>query len=350
MVAWRPDRRKDLKVIYFIAVGLAVLLAAILGCHPASPPAPHQPAQPHTASVTPSGSTLPRDGRPVPAEAQGDLQQVAKYGILELTYSYPTSGLVRPWEQVRVTAQVTSPSSQVLSFDGFYYDTDTHKVRIVPAESGEYSYTVDLVGPSGSQHHAGSFIATSPASKGFIRRAPGSPYRLMFDDGSFFSGIGINDCWGYSDGRPWGVIGDASHEPAGEAGQVDIETYFAKYGAEGGFNLFRYNLQLCGPLIYSALSPAGNIYDLQAAKAVDYTLSVAKAHGFHIMLSFFAGHVRRSWHPTSADNTPEAEAVKRAISYVVARYTRPMTDTSPLRSRGMSTLPLFSAPSIRTGV
>lgn len=220
---------------------------------------------------------------------------VNQYDIFELTYNYPTSSLTNPWEEVTVSAIFYSPSGKELAIDGFYYDTDTYKLRFSPAEVGNYSYTV-----TGTFSDTGSFVSIASSNEGFIRKDPSNPARLVVD-GLFFNGIGLNDCWYES----WGLA-----EYIGVDQKVDVDTYFRTY-ANAGFNLFRWNPFNCSFAIYQTPNNQVLTYDLGGGKLGDQLLATAKKQGFHVMFAFF--------YNIDFYNAEE-QVIKKAIRYAIARY------------------------------
>ncbi len=123
---------------------------------------------------------------------------INRYDVCENTYTY-TNPSTNPWENSSgsyITAVFTTPSGKQLPIDGFYDDVNTYKLRFTPAEVGSYSYQVTLSGgPDGTKSFPGSFTSVASARKGFVRRNPNNRYRFQFENGTFFSGTGFNDCW-----------------------------------------------------------------------------------------------------------------------------------------------------------
>jgi Domain of unknown function (DUF5060) len=240
---------------------------------------------------------------------------VPRYGVFETTLSYPTGGLANPWEQVAVGATFTTPSGTHLNVDGFYYDVNTYKVRLTPAEIGSYTYSGSIVGPSGTQSFSGSFDSVPSSSHGFIRRVPNSSYQLQFEDGTFAALAGMNDCW---DATQTNWIGDPAVEPPGESGSRSLDGYFGAYGdQEGLYNLFRWNPGNCSYDFYQSLDTSGNVYLVKEGQLGDGLLGTAQAHGFHVFFCFFQGLPP---FVNVADGTPEADAIKRYLRYALARY------------------------------
>lgn len=244
-----------------------------------------------------------------------DASAIGRYEVLELTYAYPTAGLSNPMWDVTVQSTFTAPSGKKLLFEGFYYDVNTYKVRFSPAEVGTYQYDVSLQGPSGpAQVFNGSFVVTPSASKGFIRRLPGSSYKLKFEDGSVFNGLGFNTCLGNpTSTATWGhSIGGAAYEPPGEGGVVPLNDFFQKFNVDGGFNLFRWNNGNCS-FYFDTGSPG---IAASTGRNADHLLSTAKANGFHVWYCFFpAGGAYLNAHADPA----EGLKFQKYVRYIFAR-------------------------------
>lgn len=240
---------------------------------------------------------------------------ISRYDVFELTLTYPASSLSDPYNNAIVNATFTSPSGKNLNVPGFYYDINTYKVRFSPSEIGDYSYSASITGPTAFTPQTGTFTSVASSNHGPIRRVPSSSYKLVFDDGTPFYGIGLNDCWTGDANLPnittmQGVIGELATEPAGEGGQVPINTYFQKYAA-AGFNLHRWNPGNCSFKIFNAPNP------VLAGKFGDQLLSTAKANGFHNLYTFFYD---TNSIPDPIQHPAEDTAFKNYVRYAVARF------------------------------
>ncbi len=244
---------------------------------------------------------------------------VPKYGVFETTYTYTANhsnlSVLNPWRDIKVDAVFTTPSGKTINWPGFYYDVNTFKVRFTPAEVGNYTYTVTITGPSGTQNQSGSFTSASSSNKGFLRRVAGKPTRLMFDDGTFFTGTGFNFCWGQTNGQVTGANLGASFEPAGEGGGTTVDNFFYKFGQEGGFNLFRW---VSGG--GCSMSITTNLTDMNVteAKAGDQLLTAAKNNGFEVLMAIIPAFY--IVYP-NIDTTPsEQQDLTNYYRNILARY------------------------------
>lgn len=249
---------------------------------------------------------------------------VARYEVWELTLSYPVSGVTNPWEDVSVVATVTAPSRS-FNIKGFYYDSPgVYKLRFAPMETGNHSYSVTLNGPSGSRSNSGSFNVAVSTYPGFLRVHPTNPYRLVFDDGSLFKGVGLGSC--FSDWNPGITPFDNDMDfdggdtcAGGTANSVSIDTYVNAYGQSGaGFNLVRWSVNNCAFNLWKKISTSGNVYLVAEGKLGDIIVQKFQGAGFRIWMDMFG------WNPVFFDTTglitSEKAAISRYVDYVVARY------------------------------
>lgn len=249
---------------------------------------------------------------------------VDRYGRWELTLAYSTGQVENPWEDVRVDATFATPSNRRIQARGFYYERDRYKLRFAAAEVGTYTYSVTVGGPAGRVAGTGSFRSVPSDNRGFVRVSEDNPYRLNFDDGSAFNAIGINECLDDNDenGKLDEIQMDGGLRAEGQetdpgAPVVDIGTYLQAYGAAGaGFNLFRWNPDNCGFAIAERISLDGNRYFERQGKLGDDLLETARREGFRVLFTLFF----KAPYPTAADRPREADAVKRYIDYVMARW------------------------------
>lgn len=281
------------------------LAAHSLVGHPTStgPLNPHHAVASHP---TAAGSDSPAGGAFQSDAAENGV------GVFELTLPYPTDALPNAWESATVSATFTAPSGTTTRVNGFYYDRGAYKVRFAPSEPGTYQYVATINGPTDVPPVAGTFEAPATAAKGFVRVSPRDSTRLVFDDGSFFNALGLNDCWG-KDPAQEDRLGQRNFIAAGEA--VDADTYFATY-AQAGFNLLRWDSGNCSFPVGASLSGSGNTYSTIDGKLADQLLQSATRNGFRVMLGAFMDPD----YPDAADHPDEQQAVQRYLDYLVARY------------------------------
>ena len=247
---------------------------------------------------------------------------VGMYDVYELNIAHSQSPYANVWEDVSVTCVFTNGTTTDTLY-GFYYNTDTWKVRFAPNLTGTWNYSFTLQGNS-TFTATGSFTGISSTNKGFLRKHPGNNFRLVYPDGTLFNGIGIQDCMldGDTSGSPidtWGFDGD--FRPIGQEAGSDttMQAYMTAFGKNGaGFNLYRWTIDNCSFNIYQHIGASGNIYKLQEGLFGDTLVEALKQNGFRIYLTMFGFNPP---FPNITGSTPAEEAaLKRYIKYVVARY------------------------------
>jgi len=232
--------------------------------------------------------------------------------VFELNVTYPTDQLANPWEDVTVSAAFTAPSGATTRVSGFYFDRGTYKVRFAPTEPGVYRYVATISGPTAIAPVSGSFEAPESVKQGFVRVSTSNPTRLVFDDGTFFDALGLNDCWGADPARP-NRIDPKNYIASGDA--VDVDTYFATYAA-AGFNLLRLDSSNCWLPVGARLSKDGNTYSIVNGMLVDQLLQSATEHGFRVMFRTFNDPP----YPDAADHPDEQKVLDSYFDYLIARY------------------------------
>ena len=283
--------------------------------------------------VVPTPTSTPAAARPMaptptstPAPARLLVSQsdaiVGRYGIYELSIQHDDAAYENPWEDVALSARFVDPDGQEISVDGFYYGADQWKLRFTPPAVGRWTWDLEFAASTDTLLVSGSFVVEPSERPGFVRQHPDNPYRLIFEDGSLFIPLGIGDCI-RDDNRngsldEWGLDGEI--RPAGrhEGWTVDMQSYMSTYGASGaGFNLFRWSVDNCAFKLWNAISPEGNRYLVREGLFGDQLVKALRDNGFRIWMTIF------SFEPPflqAAGDSPEMEAVRRYIRYVVARW------------------------------
>ncbi len=112
-------------------------------------------------------------------------KSVERYGILELTFSGPSTG--NPFLEQKVTGRFTGKNETVTA-DGFYDGDGVYKVRFMPSFTGEYRYETD--GSFDGAKTEGTFTVT-PAKEGNhgpVRVV--NQYHFAYEDGTPFYPVG----------------------------------------------------------------------------------------------------------------------------------------------------------------
>lgn len=251
--------------------------------------------------------------------AGGAPARAASYGVFEQDFSAPTAGAtyVNPWEDVSVTMTVTAPSGRSVSVGGFYYGSNTWKARFAADEPGTWKWSATARDKTTSHDSSGSFEAKADGSHGFLRLNPDNKYRFLYEDGTPYYGIGLQNCLPDA-----GSLGSTSNRwlytDAGVS--TDIDT-FLKTTADGGFNMYRWTTDNCSPGLWKTISAAGNAYKETEAKDGDSLVKTLHKYGFSVELTLFNYWVNTP--PNFASTTIAADAQKalqRYAKYIIDRY------------------------------
>jgi len=286
---------------------------------------------------------------------------VPMYEVLELTFKHENK-YGNPFFDVTIDVTFTSPSKKQIKIGGFHYGSsrgttihkreiktdrgqrqqvsynfdkqDLWKARFAPSETGKWKYRFTFTNIKGQKTSGkGSFFCVKGrrTNKGFVRRHPTNPFRFVFDDGSPYFPIGLQDCWGDNSGTG-SVLDQCSMEgpfrtdlkdppplppgpmfvrgPANNPQNADV--YF-RYFSQCGFNLYRFSQQNCSYPLYHGLEN----YLVQEGIMTDELLCWARKYGFSIVYGIFGfGKVFND----EPDNDEAMSKVKRFIKYSVDRW------------------------------
>jgi hypothetical protein len=239
---------------------------------------------------------------------------IGRYGIYEVALAH-TGTYANPWENVNITARFTAPTGRIDTISGFYYDANTWKVRFAPTDIGNWTWTIDFNNGE-STVLTGDLTCVASTRKGFLKRHPTNPFRIIYSDGSLFAGVGLGDCVyiGPSNGVPnepllWSMNWTASRSTT---------TYLNAYGAPGaGFIMFRWSTNNCSFNLASQISASGNTYLNLEGKSLDLLCDSLQKYGLAVWIGLFGYSPAFT---SSTGNSAEGNAVKRYLKYMVARY------------------------------
>ncbi|MFH1716549.1 MAG: thrombospondin type 3 repeat-containing protein, partial [Planctomycetota bacterium] len=168
-------------------------------------------------------------------------------------------------------------------------------------------------------------------SPGFLRLHPANSFRFVFDDGSPYFPIGLQDCWG-DNSASGSVLGQCSMEgpfrtdrkdsPALPDGPMFVrgpscnpqnaDVYF-RYFSKCGFNLYRFSQQNCSYPLNNDLDK----YLVQEGMMTDELLQRARAYGFGVFYGIFG--FQKAFND-EADDQAKMAKVKRFVKYSVDRW------------------------------
>ncbi|MEK7677144.1 MAG: DUF5060 domain-containing protein [Verrucomicrobiota bacterium] len=286
---------------------------------------------------------------------------VPLYDVFEITFQHDRS-YANPFFDVTIEVTFTSPSGKQSRVGGFHYGSlrgpavkvqktqtargerrqveyhfdrqDAWKARWAPAEEGRWSYTYVFANAQGEKAAGqGSFqcVPGRVHHPGFVRPHPANPFRWVFDDGSAYFPIGLQECLGDNAGVGSVLAGmsmegpfrqDRQGRPAPPPGALfkpgpamnpqNADVYFRNH-ARAGFNLFRLSQKNCSYELYRDLDH----YLAQEGVMTDELIRHARRYGLRVFYGLFG------YQPVFNDQPDNAEGmakVKRFIQYSVDRW------------------------------
>ncbi|NIP26067.1 MAG: DUF5060 domain-containing protein [Phycisphaerae bacterium] len=286
---------------------------------------------------------------------------VPRYEVFEITFKHDNK-YENPFFDVTIEVIFSSPSKKQIKVGGFHYGCSTGptihirkagtgrgerrqitydfdkrdlwKARFAPSEIGKWKYSFIFTNVKGKKTTGkGSFrcVKGRIPNKGFVRIHPGNPFRFVFDDGSPYFPIGLQDCWGDNSGTG-SVLDQCSMEgpfrtdlkdppplPSGpmfvrgpSTNPQNADVYF-RYFSQCGFNLYRFSQQNCSYRLYRDLDN----YLVQEGIMTDELLRLARNYDFSIFYGIFGfGKVFND----EPHNEKAMSKVKRFIKYSVDRW------------------------------
>ncbi|MHC4745454.1 MAG: DUF5060 domain-containing protein, partial [Planctomycetota bacterium] len=151
---------------------------------------------------------------------------VPAYEVFEITFEHEND-YADPFLDIAIDVVFESPSGKRMKVGGFHYGSSSGprirksgsgerqrityefdkqniwKARFAPGELGEWNYSFTFTNTEGrkaSGKGAFSCIKGRKPNPGFLRIHPTNPFRFVFDDGSAYFPIGLQDCWGDNSG------------------------------------------------------------------------------------------------------------------------------------------------------
>jgi hypothetical protein len=280
---------------------------------------------------------------PTPADSSsGDLPKIVlsqssatvpRFDVFEISLQHEGT-YENPFFDVSIDVALTPPAGKEIHIGGFYYRQDQWKARFAPSELGRWTYrfTVrDARGQIASGEDTFTCVQGRKASPGFVRRYPENPFRFIFDDGTPYWPIGVQDCWG--DNNHNGTVldtcsmegpfrTDLKNPPALPPGPLFVrgpssnpqnaDVFFRSFG-QCGFNLYRFSQKNCSYELYRDLDH----YLVQEGIMTDELLQYARKYGFRVFYGLFGYQPVFNKEP---DNAEGLAKVKRFIKYSVDRW------------------------------
>ncbi|MHC4228136.1 MAG: hypothetical protein ACYSW0_11980, partial [Planctomycetota bacterium] len=215
-----------------------------------------------------------------------------------------------------------------------YDKRDLWKARFAPSEVGQWKYSFVFKNSDGHQASGeGAFACVTGRrpNPGFIRRHPTNPFRFVFDDGSAYFPIGLQDCWGDNSATGSALDQcsmegpfrtdrrDAPELPAGpmfvrgpSCNPQNADVYFRHF-SQCGFNMYRFSQENCSYSLNRDLDE----YLVQEGIMTDELLQRGRAYGFGIFYGIFGFQKCFNNEP---DDEEKMSKVRRFIKYNVDRW------------------------------
>ena len=252
---------------------------------------------------------------------------LGRYDIYELTMTN-TETFANPWEDPVINAVFTAPSGTTNAVGGFYFGTNTWKLRFAPREAGSWTWTLSYNDGTGAFNTNGSFTCTNSSNFGFLRRNPGNVYNFITDANSnAFRVFGCQEGWASAISATWptdisqlNYVTDGNAQPT----TIDQELLNAK---DAGFNMIRINTQEDS---FDHLLPYGhfninntgkNEYDLNQGLICDEFMAALHRVNFKCLMSFW--NAPANWVPGSTitnASAPTTLAALRYHQYIINRF------------------------------
>ena len=283
---------------------------------------------------------------------------IPPYEVFELTFRHERE-YENPFFDVDIEVTFRAPSGKVYRIGGFHYGStekpkiraqrdsrgrahvtylfkkrNLWKARFAPTELGRWSYRWRFANAQGEAATGeGTFLCVKNRAynPGFVRQNPNNPFRWVFDDGTPYFPIGLQN--GYFDnsatgtgldtyalegpfrldraGRPAPPPG-AMFKPGPSYNPLNADIYFRRY-SRCGFNIVRFSQQNFSLPLYTDLDH----YLTQEAIAVDDLLRCARKYGFRIFYGIFG---YKKVFNNEPDNAEGMAKVKRFLRYTVNRW------------------------------
>jgi hypothetical protein len=279
---------------------------------------------------------------------------VSKYAVDEIVLRSDAL-FQNPFWDAAAQADFVSPSGKKVHVEGFYFGEKEWRIRFVPREVGHWTYRAALEGKANDKsiaiRQSGSFdcIAARPGAHGFLQPSRINPYRLQYEDGKPFYGVGVQTTGPFTP--------DLDGPDAAEAGakwrSVPAEQWAKEF--QGAANLCRIQfgqgitVGMATPLIpvkilgkgdkahdnpkYAQILPDGvpDRYDLENAAKLDDVYRIHRGAGFSEILTLMQDMSAFGEQETAFGNSHDVVNYKSAgaksfpyqekyIRYVVARY------------------------------
>jgi hypothetical protein len=252
---------------------------------------------------------------------------VGSYDIYELTLTNMAS-YANPWEDPVISAVFTAPSGATNTVGGFYFATNTWKLRFAPRQIGAWTWNLSYTDSNGMFSASGGFTCTNSSNIGFLRRNPSNAYNFVTDAYSnAFRVFGYQWGWSAAISATYPTnISQLNYPTDGNAQPTTINQQLQN-AKDAGFNMVRINTQEDS---FDHISPYGhfnlngtgkNEYDLNQGLICDEFLAALHRVNFKLLMSFW--NAPANWVPNSIltnSSSPTTLAALRYHQYLINRF------------------------------
>jgi len=280
------------------------------------------------------------------------------YEVFEITFQHDRE-YDNPFFDVTVEVTLQSPSGKPVKVGGFHYGSseppeiqmvedqrgrqhpryifekqDMWKARFAPDELGQWKYEYTFANNQDMKATgSGSFhcIEGRNQNHGFLRQHPTNPFRWVFDDGTRYFPIGLQEGWGDWNGNGTELDTKSMEGPfrtdrtnlvellpgplyvrGPSKGSQNADVY-ARRHSRAGFNLYRFSQRNNTHDLYRDLDH----YLVQEGVMTDEILQHLRKYEFRIMYGLFGYQKVFNDEP---DNAEGMAKIKRFVKYSVDRW------------------------------
>ena len=221
-----------------------------------------------------------------------------KWDIYEITFTSDDDIYSNPFWDVEIKGNFTGPNSEILYIEGFYYDSNTWKLRFSPIAEGIWEYIIYFITPTDTFIFEGNFECLPAANNhGFLTVSDINPYNFVYSDGTTLLINGIN---GHTPAVTAAFVGIPNTPPPADSLMTKL---MWEYLASKNINTYRLQMfhQDWAPPVMdwnvyeghaNLLQNSGSLdkYDINNAKLIDKWFINAAENGIYIYPCLFTIH------------------------------------------------------------
>ncbi len=258
-----------------------------------------------------------------------EVQKVENTNVQEFTLQSDLRS-INPWREADLTGVFIHESGKVVEMPGFYYDSNTWKVRFNPPLKGKWKWTMSWVPRGKTLIKSGEFVSETDTSNFYLRKFKDKSLKLTVDGKNIFNGLGLGDTmydqnwngtflddWATGNSVPLTLKNNSATSITYKSDKiVNFDDYIATYGPKGaGFNIFRWSLLNASQPLYTNLGYP-TTYSVLQGKVGDSFVREVRDNNIHLWLTLFGFDV-----PFKESNDPSKKyLLKSYLRYMYARY------------------------------